>query len=695
MAINKVKKAVNYSLYLLVVIVALTWIDNYLDFFPWLEKLHPVVEATIFPMLISILAVFVIMIIYYHNRIIINGSRLSAYVVNSTPHTRKKIDHLLENFQESIVVLYLNGEIVYSNKHARSVFSLSSNINNIFQKEGFPIKTYNIQAIKNRLLAGQVWEAESLIRIIGEERTYMHRIYPLSIKDEPAQVAVVSTDITDLAVARDNAENANLSKSQFLANMTHELRTPMIGILGSSDLLSNSNLNPDQHYHLDTIRECGEQLLNTINDILDLSKIDLGMDTLNPSPVNLGKLLNKTTDMLASNLQAKGLQMKLYIDPSFPQSLLLDELKLRQVMVNLLINAIKFTPAGYIDVKAVLETDSQKVSWLVFSVQDTGIGIPADKMDTIFNLFTQADSSSCREFGGSGLGLYICKRLIKLMAGEIWVNSQEGEGTTFAFRIPLTIADIREAEKEQQQNESNPVDDMLNNSFIPIRILVVEDNELNQKLIIQMLINFGFEVEYVNNGLECLHILQQRNFDLILMDMQMPIMDGYEATRLIRANNSWKQIPVIAITANAMSGDRDKCLACGCSSYLAKPFKSAELIQEIKTQLKTDFVQRSSLDPFSNQLIADLIPEFIELLAEMLDELQAAIEQRDIKNIQHISHAIKGTAGMYGFVQISEIAALIEQASRDNQYARIPRLFTQINKSYLQIKTRLCSDIVV
>ncbi len=695
MAINKVKKAVNYSLYLLVVIVALTWIDNYLDFFPWLEKFHPVVEATIFPILISILAVFVIMIIYYHNRIIINGSRLSAYVVNSTPHTRRKIDHLLENFQESIVVLYLNGEIVYSNKHARNIFSLSTNAKNIFQKEGFPIKTYNIQAIKNRLLAGQVWEAESLIRIIGEERTYMHRIYPLSIKDEPAQVAVVSTDITDLAVARDNAENANLSKSQFLANMTHELRTPMIGILGSSDLLSNTSLNPDQHYHLDTIRECGEQLLSTINDILDLSKIDLGMDTLNPSPVNLGKLLNKTTDMLASNLQAKGLSMNLYLDPAFPKSLLLDELKLRQVMVNLLINAIKFTPSGHIDVKAVLETDSEKVNWLMFSVQDTGIGIPADKMDTIFNLFTQADSSSCREFGGSGLGLYICKRLIKLMAGEIWVNSQEGEGTTFAFRIPLTIADIREAEKEQQQNEYISVDDMLNNSFIPIRILVVEDNELNQKLIIQMLMNFGFEVEYVNNGLECLHILQQRNFDLILMDMQMPIMDGYEATRLIRANDSWKQIPVIAITANAMSGDRDKCLACGCSSYLAKPFKSAELIQEIKTQLKTDFVQRSSLDPFSNQLIADLIPEFIELLAEMLDELQAAIEQRDIKHIQHISHAIKGTAGMYGFVQISEIAALIEQASRDNQYARIPRLFTQINKSYLQIKTRLCSDIVV
>ncbi len=695
MAINDIKKAVNYSLYLMVVIVALTWIDNSSFTFPWLKKFHPVVDVTIFPILISILAAIMLTIIFQHNSSMTKGLRLSAYVAHSTPHIRRKIDYLLENFQESILVLYLDGKIVYSNQHARNIFSLSHSSKDIFQEDGFPIKEYKIKAIKNSLLAGQIWEDKSLIKVKGQERTFMHRIYPLAINQDPAQVVLVSTDITELAEARNNAENANLSKSQFLANMTHELRTPMIGILGSSDLLCNTSLNSVQHLHLDTIRECGEQLLNTINDILDLSKIDLGMDTLKLSPINLSEILYKTANMLSANLQSKGLIMDLYIDPTLPPLLLLDELKLRQVMVNILLNAIKFTPSGRIDVKAIMETDSKNDGFLVFTVEDTGIGIANNKLDTIFNCFTQADSSSCREFGGTGLGLYICKRLISLMSGEIWVNSIEGQGTTFAFRIPLNIAVANEADRALNQISAITRDEDINNGFLPISILVVEDNELNQKLIIQMLMNYGFEVEYVNNGLECLNILQHKSFDLILMDMQMPIMDGYETTRYIRANKSWNHIPIIAITANAMSGDRDKCLDCGCSSYLAKPFKSAELVQEIKSQLQTDFVHIPSNSAASNQLIANLIPEFIEILEDMLDELQEAINNRDIKNIQHLSHAIKGTAGMYGFVQISEIAALIEQASRDNQYQKISQLFTQITTSYQQISTRMCSDIVV
>lgn len=694
MAISDIKKAVNYSLNLMIIIVVLTWINNSIDTFPYLASIHPLLDDTILPIVISILAAFVVIIIYYHNSHLIKRSRLFTYVAQSSPHTRKKIEYLLENFQESILVLYLDGEIIYSNEHARNIFSLSQNADDIFQEDGFPIKQYKIEAIKKGLLAGQIWEEKSLIRINGQERTFMHRIYPLSVQNDPAQVAIISTDITELAEARNNADLANLSKSQFLANMTHELRTPMIGILGSSDLLGHTSLSSEQHLHLDTIRECGEQLLNTINDILDLSKIDLGMDTLKPAAINLAKVVQKTVAMLDSNLKAKGLNMDLYIDPAFPPLILIDELKLRQLMTNILINAIKFTPSGHINVKAIMETDSQEDDFLLFSVEDTGIGIPADKLDTIFNCFTQADSSSCREFGGTGLGLYICKRLISLMSGDIWVNSEEGRGTTFAFRIPLNKASI-----EAEADTGNPIypgnhDDGLNTCFLPIRILVVEDNELNQKLIIQMLISYGFEVEYVNNGLECLNILQQRSFDLILMDMQMPIMDGYEATRFIRANQNWQHIPIIAITANAMSGDRDKCLDCGCTSYLAKPFKSAELVQEIKSQLKTEFMQRSNHDLFSNQLIADLIPEFIELLAEMLNELQESINQHDLKNIQHISHSIKGTAGMYGFIQISEIAALIEQASRDEKYYKIPQLFTQMTTSYQQMNTRQCSDIV-
>lgn len=690
MIISDIKKAVNHSLCLITVIVVLVWV-NAISAWSWLPSI-PLINNTFLAVIITLLAANVIIIIYYHIRRFVQKSGLFTYVAESAPHVLEGIDYVLENnCHDSILIIYLDGRILYSNGYARSIFSLSQPTDCILHKEAFPVKPYKIETLKNRLLSGQIVEEQSLIKIDGQDRTFLHRFHPLSFQDDPIQVAVVSTDITDLIEARNNADLANLSKNQFLTNMTHELRTPMIGILGSSDLLSNTDLNSEQHLHLDTIKECGEQLLALINDILDLSKIDLGVDTLKQNPVNLPEVVRKTVAMLDTNLKVKNLNLNLYIDPAFPSLVCVDELKLRQVMTNLLINAIKFTPAGQIKVQAVMETTRQG-DFLLFSVQDTGIGIPADKLNSIFHCFTQADSSSCREFGGIGMGLYICEKLIGLMDGEIWVDSVEGQGTTFAFRIPINT----DAKAEEADNTVYPADsdDSLQNYFLPIRILVVEDNELNQKLIVQMLLSYGFEVECADNGLECLNVLQQRNFDLILMDMQMPIMDGYEATGFIRANQIWQHIPIIAITANALSGDRDKCLACGCNSYLAKPFKSAELVQEIKAQLNTEFVQKSSEASFSNQLIEDLIPEFMELLKEMLDELQDAIAGHDLKNIQYISHSIKGTAGMYGFIHISEIAALIEQASRNQQYHKIPQLFTQISASYQQINTRLHSDIV-
>lgn len=695
MLFDDIKKTVNYSFYLIIIIVALTWIDHYDALLLKFNYFVSLDEITFFPIAISVLAVFVLIVIHLHNSSMTKGLSLSAYVARSSQQSRKKLDHLLENIQESIMIVDLNGKIVYYNERARNIFDLPRNVDNWFYEEEFPINTYKTPYIKNCLLAGQIWEDRSIIKVDDQDKTFMHRVYPLSIKEEPEEIIVISTDISELVEASKNAESANLSKSQFLANMTHELRTPMIGVLGSTDLLSHTSLSPEQYSHLDTIRECGEQLLNIINDILDLSKIDLGIDTIRPLPINIARVVEKTTAMLENSLRAKGLQLNMYIDPSLPPLLILDEQKFRQVLVNLLANAIKFTASGHIDIQAVRETDGNQEDWLLVSVQDTGIGIPEDKLDSIFGCFTQADSSSCREYGGAGLGLYICERLVRLMSGEIWVQSHEGQGTTFALRIPLRMPDIEDEETHLHPPDNNGFDEVLNNGFLPIRILLVEDNELNQKLIIQMLLSYGFEVEFANNGLECLHILQQRDFNLILMDMQMPVMDGYEATRIIRANSSWDHIPVIAITANAMSGDRDKCLECGCASYLAKPFKAAELVQEIKTNLQTTFVQKNNNDPLSKQLIADLIPEFLATLEEMLKELEYSIQNRDMNAIQHQSHAIKGTAGMYGFVQISEIAALMEQACRDKQYPKIPTLFNQISKSHKQINTQMRSDIVV
>lgn len=694
MLFDNIKKAVNYTLYLIIIIVALTWIDHYIIFLSSLKNVESADNYALFPILISVFAALILIVIYLYENSMTKGLNISAYIARSSVQSRKKLDHVLENIRESIMIVNMDGKIIYFNEQARRIFNLPRKSRDWFYEDYFPINVYKTERIKNCLLAGRIWEDQSQIRFDDCEKTFMHRIYPVSIKQEPEEVIIISTDISELVEASKNAESANLSKSQFLANMTHELRTPMIGVLGSTDLLSHTTLNPEQYSHLDTIRECGEQLLNIINDILDLSKIDLGIDTLHPVPGNLTQIMEKTMHMLDSSLQAKGLQMTAYIDPSLPLKILLDEQKFRQILVNLLANAIKFTSAGYIHIKAMQETDANLNEWLLISVADTGIGIPENKLDSIFCRFTQADGSSHREYGGTGLGLYICERLVRLMSGRIWVQSQVGIGTTFTFRIPLIIPDASSEEVQQQPAPCNTPEESLINGFQPIRILLVEDNELNQKLILQMLISYGFEVEFVNNGLECLQVLEQHDFNLILMDMQMPVMDGYEAARIIRANASWDHIPVIAITANAMSGDREKCLDCGCASYLAKPFKAAELVQEIKFQLKTSFVQKNNRDLFSNQLIADLIPEFLSMLEELLEELELSIQRRDLKKIRNQSHAIKGTAGMYGFNRLSEIAALIEQACREEQFHRIPPLFSQISKSYQQICTQVQSDVV-
>jgi CheY-like chemotaxis protein len=354
-----------------------------------------------------------------------------------------------------------------------------------------------------------------------------------------------------------------------------------------------------------------------------------------------------------------------------------------------LYNAVKFTLQGGIKVTASLETTDIERNWLLVSVADTGIGIPEDKLERIFNCFTQVDSSTSRSFGGTGLGLYISKKLVDLMQGEIWVQSQEGEGTTVGFKIPLEIHLNVEHEIILANNTAIAAVDELSIEFTPITVLLVEDNELNQKLVAQMLINYGFDVITANNGLECLNLLQRKHIDIVLMDMQMPIMDGYEATRIIRANRTWNELPVIAITANSMSNDRDKCLACGCSSYLAKPFKSEALVREIRAYLKNRFIKGKNTDSLSQQLIADLLPEFVEMLDEMLNDLKEAIDMKNLEGIKNISHSLKGTAGMYGFIQISELAAYIEKATVDKNYPRMYLLYNQITSLADQCNTQI------
>lgn len=598
---------------------------------------------------------------------------------------------ILESTNESIVVINLNGTIDYMNHQARVIFECSDCSTMHCQdlmRQVHKSDQHLLQGVSQSVVDNLTWQGEISLVIQGQRRFFMHRIKPLQQEGKIEAYVLMSHDITDLVEAREKAESANLAKSQFLANMSHELRTPMIGILGSVDLLEQSPLDRNQAENVQTIRECGEQLLAIINDILDVSKIEIGVVNLHPQPTNIFDLITRTLSIIDPMLKGKGLTLKLDLDPAVQTPVILDAGKLRQILINLLSNAVKFTQRGSITIQVRFEqSDGQHA--VNMSVSDTGIGIPSDQLSAIFDPFTQVDYSTSRGFGGAGLGLFICKRLIEVMGGNLWVESTEGCGTSFFLHIPLLPCSLEWQSEPNKTEKTRRAADDLALEFNPIEILLVEDNDLNRKIVSQMLINYGFQVREASNGLECLQLLQDAHIDLILMDMQMPVMDGYEATRLIRETFSEKSIPIIAMTANALSGDREKCLAAGCTSYIAKPFKADDLVQEIMHYL--DYGSSRSIKPaaaLQQQLMEELMPEFLEQLDELIIQLQESSRQQDAEQIASISHDIKGTAGMYGYMTISLIASQIEQAAREHSMIRVRVLLDKLSQEFVHINSK-------
>lgn len=592
--------------------------------------------------------------------------------------------YILENIQESIIALDTKGQILFLNRQAQELINSSKtelkSCSSDLQKV-LAMSEADFNRVLHDVLAGQSWQGEVVLNIDGIHRHFMHRIDSLQESGRISGIVVISTDITELVKNREQAQAANMAKSQFLANMSHEIRTPMIGILGAVDLLQEGKLDHVQNENVEIIRECGEQLLSIINDILDMSKIELALMELHPRVCNPFNIFNRLVNNVEPLLKNKGLQVKLDISSDIPALIRADEAKLRQILSNIFYNAIKFTNRGYINFTATLE-EEDGLPYLSMIISDTGIGIPQYEFENIFNPFTQVDNSTSRRYGGTGLGLYISKRYIDLMNGTIHLSSQEGVGTTFSIKIPVEIISQPEVTNKPDLNTDECFEDKLVLGFTPVQILLVEDNDLNQKIVSQMLINYGFEVTLANNGLDCLRLLQERHFDVLLMDMQMPVMDGYEATRMIRQYEELRDLPIIAMTAHAMAGDREKCLASGCTSYIAKPFKSEELAREIRQHFNAGITSGHNHDPELNNFINELLPEFMAQLEEMVDNLGLAFENRDLQAIKSISHDIKGTAGMYGFKQISSSAALIEKAAREASFPTIKRALDQLYQLY-------------
>lgn len=480
------------------------------------------------------------------------------------------------------------------------------------------------------------------------------------------QLELITKNI-ELAGQKKIVQRAVLAKDNFLANMSHEIRTPLNAIMGFTDLLRQTNLNTVQRDYVDSMQIAQENLLLIVNDILDLSKIESGNLTIDAQPFHLKNTLKHIYDLLKVKVPA-AVEFNLFLDADMPEIVIGDQGRLNQILVNLIGNALKFTEDGdvTVSVKNVAETEDSYS--LKFTIKDTGIGIPEKKLQHIFERFTQAEESTTRRFGGTGLGLNIVKQLIELQNAEIQVKSKLGRGSEFFFVLVYKKATYIET----------VVQPLTEYNLGKLNILLCEDNFLNQKLVKNVIQNFGFELDVAGNGEIGIDLLNKNKYDLILMDLQMPVKDGYQTTHYIR-NEMKSNIPIIAMTAHSLIGEQERCFNEGMNAYVPKPFKQEALLEAIKTAMSKDaslalkrkidlsFLEEVSFGDLNFK--KEMIGLFLDKVPLEITLLGKAIDNNDTETAKRLSHNMKSSLDIFMMKDLSNCVSIIEKEAMQGQFS--------------------------